>query len=121
MKTHGKAVLGCVLAACLSSAAIAGPATMKDLVGKKICWVVTASNRAVRWESPVTSTYSAGGRYYDTLRGAGTFTLTASGFHAATAKGSLDSQIEKLSDGSFKSTEVANGHETFVATGQYCQ
>ena len=38
MQTYGKAVLGCLLVAGLSSTALAKPLTKADIEGKKICW-----------------------------------------------------------------------------------
>ena len=129
MKAHGKAALGCALAACVPATALAEPVTMKDFVGKKICWVLSAASYNPPASSG-TSTYSSGGKYYDTYWGAGTFTVTSKGFHAVTAGGILDAQIEKLPDGTFKSTEVCSaqgnceaghGGPTFISIGRYCK
>ena len=131
MKTQGKVslVVGSMLITYFLSAAMAESVGTKDLVGKKICWVLSAAS----YNPPVsssTSTYSAGGKYYDTYWGAGTFTVTAQGFHAVTGIGILDAQIEKLPDGTFKSTavcsaqgncEAGRGGPTFVSTGRYCK
>jgi hypothetical protein len=115
MKTHGKAVLGCVLAACLSSTAMAKPATMKDLVGKKICWTAPTA------PGPATSTvttYYPGGKSYNTYWGR----VTCQGVHCVADKGSYDigAPIEKLPDGTFKSTVTVNG-VSYENTGHYCQ
>jgi hypothetical protein len=117
MKTHGKAVLGCMLVTCLSSTAMANPATMKDLVGKKICWVTP--NPPPGGVNSSTSKYSPGGKYDSTAWGAGKFAATAGGFHYDTERGSFDARIEKLPDGAFKSTVTFNGTVT-ESTGRYC-
>jgi hypothetical protein len=113
MKTHGKAslVLGCLLAACLSSTAMAKTATMKDLVGKKICW--SSPNSPV---SSSTTTYYPGGKYYNTYWGNGVFT----GTHNVTDKGSFEAHTEKLPDGTLKSTVIVNG-ANYEYTGRCCQ
>jgi hypothetical protein len=117
MKTLGKAVLGCVLAACLSSTAMAKPATLKDFEGKKICWtpVPGSPSGAV----PGETTYYARGKFYNTYWGHGTLTKTPQGFHADTDNGSYDSRPEKLPDGTFKSTVNINGL-VIESTGRYC-
>jgi hypothetical protein len=116
MKSQGKASLvfvGCLLAAYFSSAAMAKSLSWKELVGKKICWDTTPFG-------PSISTYSQGGKYYNTLAGAGTITMTAKGFHVNAEKTSFDAQIEVLPDGRLKATEDFSGRiaESF---GKYCK
>jgi hypothetical protein len=118
MNTHGKVVLSCVLAACLSSTAMANPVTMKDLVGKKICWFTP--NPPPGGLNSTTATYSLGGKYYNTGWGVGTITATANGFHYDTERGSFDARLEKLPNGTFKSTLNFNG-TIIESTGHYCK
>lgn len=119
MKTHGKAILGCVLAASLCSAAMAKPTTEKDYVGKKICWtpVPGSPSGAV----PSETTYFPGRKYHSTYWGNGTYDGTGPGFHHnVTDNGTFDSHTEKLPDGTFKSTVNINGL-VIESTGRYCQ
>jgi hypothetical protein len=113
MKTQGKAVLGCVVAACLSSTAMARPTTPKDFAGKKVCWnSPTAPPTCANAEE----TYYPGGKFYSTCWGNG----TCHAHHCDTDKGSFDFQTEKLRDGTFKATVNING-AIYESTGHYCQ
>jgi hypothetical protein len=120
MKTHIKAVLGCVLAACLCSTAWAKVVTSKDLVGKKICWTApTAPSTAQSTET----TYYPGGKFYNTYWGK----VTCQGFpgagHCVADNGSAsfdEGRVEKLPDGTFKVTVIVNGR-SYENTGHYCQ
>jgi hypothetical protein len=60
MEIHGKAVLGCALAACLSSAAVANPVNYeKDLAGKKVCWDAPTAPQAA---ASTQTTFYPGGK-----------------------------------------------------------
>lgn len=120
MKIYGKAVLGCVLAACLSSAAVANPVNYeKDLAGKKICWNAPTAPPAAA--STETSFYP-GGKAVNSYSGALKITRKGNGWsHVDTEKGtSFESHIEKLPDGTFKFTDIIGGG-TYEGTGRYCQ
>ena len=121
MKRQGKVslVVGSVLIAYFSSAAMADPVSMNDLVGKKICWVVRAGSVIPPVVSS-TTTYYAGGKYYSTVWGAGTFAAIPQGIHVDSEKGSFDTQLEKLSGGTFRSTMVSSGQK-YISTGKYCK
>ncbi len=91
--------LASVLSLALYSSAIANPVTAKDLIGKKICW----SNGNV-------STFGPGGKYSSPIVGEGTWAVTSIGIQLRTTGfvGILD--IDKQSDGTFKSAlEKSNG------------
>src|SRR5208283_1453687 len=100
-------IIGSMLLTCCSSA-MAESVTVKDLAGRKICWTLISAS----WNPPQTtgySTYSAGGKYYNNYWGPGTFKSTPAGVHVDAQLGSFDTVMEKLSDGTFKSTMVYNG------------
>jgi hypothetical protein len=60
MKTLAQAVLGCVLAACPLSAAVASLVNYdKDLAGKQICWSAPAAAQDGQ------TAYSSGGKAQD--------------------------------------------------------
>jgi len=104
-----------MLAGCLSSTAMAKPATSKDLVGK-ICWATpTASFAAPNCANSV-DTYYPGGKFHSTCWGNG----TCQGNHCVSETGTFDRQLEKLPDGTFKATVVFHG-VTYEGTGHYCQ
>jgi hypothetical protein len=65
MKTNRKAVLGCVLVACLSSTAMA--VTMTEIKGKKICW---GSNYMI---------FRSGRKVYSNVVGNGTWSINKVG------------------------------------------
>ena len=112
MKTHGKVVVGCVLAACLGSTAMARPATSKDFVGKKICWTTPTAPPTA---SSTVSTYYPGGKFNNTYWGNG----ICQAHHCVADNGTYDVQTEKLSDGTFKSTTNVGG-AIYESTGRYC-
>jgi hypothetical protein len=118
MNTHGKAVVSCVLAASLSSMAMANPVNyQKDLMGKKVCWTApTAPSSAQSTES----TYYPGRKFYNTYWGNGTCQGSLIAAHCVADKGAFDSHIEKLPDGTFKGTVIVNG-VSYENTGRYCQ
>jgi hypothetical protein len=118
VKTYGKAVLGCALAACLSSTAMANPVNyQKDLVGRKICWYTAdlpsyCGNACV---NSSTTTYYPGNKFYNSYWGNGSFV----GNHATSDKGGFDAYTEKLADGTFKWTVSQHGHK-IEYSGKYC-
>ena len=113
MKTHGKAVLGCVLAACLTSIAVAKPVNYeKDLLGKKVCWTTPSAPSTAQVTE---TTYSPGRKFYSTYWGNG----ACQGSHCVTDKGNFESHVEKMPDGTFKSTTGING-AVYESTGHYC-
>ncbi len=114
MSIYRKAFLGCVISASLSSTALAKPVDYaKDLVGKKVCWTTpTAPSSAQSTES----TYYPGRKFNNTYWGNG----KCQGHHCVTDNGEFDSHMDKLPDGTFKSTTDINGAH-YESTGRYCQ
>jgi hypothetical protein len=103
-----------------TTAALADPATTKDLVGHKICWTTVAGSFNPAAASAY-SVYSAGGKYYNSWWGNGTYTIANGAFHTDTPKGSYDSQLEKLPNGSFKSTMSPSTGGVLISSGRYCK
>ncbi len=91
------------MASILVSSAIAAPVTLADVEGRKICW----SNGNI-------SSFIPGGKYSSPVIGEGTWSMTSNGVELHTPGLSAILDIDKLSDGTFKSKLEG-------ATGKYCQ
>ena len=114
MNTLGKVTLGCVLAASLSWPATANPVNYKrDLEGRKICWTSPTAPAAAQGSS---TTFYAGGKAYNTYWGQ----MTISGHHVDAERGSFESNLDKLPDGTFKVSDNIGG-KVYESTGRYCQ
>ena len=87
----------------LSLAAMATPATVADLEGKKICW-----------DSGNISSFMPEGKYSSPAIGDGTWSMTAQGVEIHTSYLSAILDIDKLPDGTFKS-------KIEKAAGKYCE
>jgi len=87
----------------LSLAAMATPATVADLEGRKICW-----------DTGNISSFMPEGKYSSSAIGDGTWSMTAQGVEIHTSYLSAILDIDKLPDGTFKS-----GLEK--AAGKYCE
>jgi hypothetical protein len=87
----------------LSVAAMATPATVADLEGRKICW-----------DSGNISYFMPGGKYSSPAIGDGTWSMTAKGVELHTSYLSAILDINKLPDGTFKS-------RLEKAAGKYCE
>ena len=83
---------GSTLASVLLSPAMAAPATVADLEGRKICW-----------DSGNTSSFMPGGKYSSPAIGDGTWAMTAQGAEIHTSYLSAVLDIDKLPDGTFHS------------------
>ena len=94
---------GATLASVLLSPAMATPATVADLEGRKICW-----------DSGNTSSFMPGGKYSSPAIGDGTWSMTAQGVEIHTSYLSAILDIDKLPDGTFKSNIEK-------AAGKYCE
>jgi hypothetical protein len=86
-----------------TTAAMANPVTIKDLVGKKICW-----------DYGNVSTFGPGGKYSSPLVGDGTWALATGGIHIATDHFNGVMDITKQPDGTF-SSNLEKG------SGKYCK
>jgi hypothetical protein len=95
-------VTGSVIASVLLSPAVAAPATIADLEGRKICW-----------DSGNISSFMPGGKYSSPAIGDGTWSMTAQGVEIHTSYLSAILDIDKLPDGTFKSNLEK-------AAGKYC-
>ena len=89
--------------ALLSLAAMATPATVADLEGRKICW-----------DSGNISSFMPEGKYSSPAIGDGTWSMTAQGVEIHTSYLSAILDIDKLPDGTFKS-------RLEKAAGKYCE
>jgi hypothetical protein len=87
----------------VSLAAMATPATVADLEGKKICW-----------DSGNVSSFMPEGKYSSPAIGDGTWSMTAQGVEIHTSYLSAILDIDKLPDGTFKS-------RLEKAAGKYCE
>jgi hypothetical protein len=87
----------------LSLAAMATPATVADLEGRKICW-----------DSGNVSSFMPEGKYSSPAIGDGTWSMTAQGVEIHTSYLSAILDIDKLPDGTFKS-------RLEKAAGKYCE
>jgi hypothetical protein len=87
----------------LSLAAMATPATVADLEGRKICW-----------DSGNVSSFMPEGKYSSPAIGDGTWSMTAQGVEIHTSYLSAILDIDKLPDGTFKSNIEK-------AAGKYCE
>jgi hypothetical protein len=87
----------------LSLAAMATPATVADLEGRKICW-----------DSGNISSFMPEGKYSSPAIGDGTWSMTAQGVEIHTSYLSAILDIDKLPDGTFKS-------RLEKAAGKYCE
>ena len=87
----------------LSLAAMATPATVADLEGRKICW-----------DSGNVSSFMPEGKYSSPAIGDGTWSMTAQGVEIHTSYLSAILDIDKLPDGTFKS-------HLEKAAGKYCE
>jgi hypothetical protein len=102
-KAYVSLAAGSALASILLSSAIATPVTLADVEGRKICW----SNGNI-------SSFMAGGKYSSPVIGVGTWSMTAHGVELHTPALSAILDIDKLTDGTFKS-KLEN------AAGKYCE
>jgi hypothetical protein len=84
--------LGSFLASVLLSPALADPATTADLSGRKICW-----------DNGNISSFSADGKYSSQILGQGTWVATAKGVEIHTPDEGVILDVDKQSDGTFKS------------------
>jgi hypothetical protein len=82
---------------------MATPVTLADVEGRKICW----DNRNI-------SSFMPGGKYSSPAIGDGTWSMTAQGVEIHTSYMSVILDIDKLSDGTFKS-------KIEKAAGKYCE
>jgi hypothetical protein len=96
-------VFGMSFPLVFQSPASARPVTLKDLVGRKICW-----------DYGNISTFGARGKYYSPLVGEGIWSLTGSGVQLNTTGFTGIMDVDKQPDGTFQS-RLEKG------AGKYCK
>jgi hypothetical protein len=112
MKTQRRVsrVVGCMVVACFSSAALGKTLTNADFEGKKICFQ----------DGTIINTFSPGGKVYNNVAGDGTWSIDKTGvMHIR--NGLYEGVYRDLGGGSFEYTGSWAGTRKTTATGVYCK
>ena len=108
MQTYGKAVLGCLLVAGLSSTALAKPLTKADIEGKKICW------------GDDFKIFYPGGKVYNNKVGEGTWSIDKAGVITVKFPYGVSGVVRDAGGGSFVYSGSWIGTDKLTVAGALC-